>query len=81
MDFLKRNIELFESINMVDLEHGFYGARLVIAAGIYTSIKNKKKQDVHRRRANILIKQVASGDFLLFKALNEKKVNAAKGET
>jgi len=70
-DFIKRAIDLFVTINEIDMENGFYGARMVIAAGLYTSINNARRRDVRIWRADNLLQQIKNEEKTIEEAIHE----------
>jgi hypothetical protein len=61
IDFLKRSIHLFESVNKNDIAAGFFGARMVLAVGTYMRMSSSKYQSETNQNATNLIKAVNSG--------------------
>ncbi len=70
-DFLKRSIDLFDTINKVDLENGFYGARMVVAAGWYATIFNLRKKHINKWRADYLLRQIKDNEKSIEEAIHE----------
>lgn len=60
-DFLKRAIHLFEKVNAVDLDAGYYGARMVLATGIHMKMGRAGAREENDKNVKWLIHEVEAG--------------------
>ena len=61
-DFLKRAIHLFEKVNTVDLDAGYYGARMVLATGLHMKMSRTGVKAETNKKVNWLIHEVEVGE-------------------